>query len=77
MMDFEKIGKYNGQKLALFIFECVMAIVYVALSIILLFTPFFNRSVPGGIRIGVGIVIGLYGLFRVYRAYIKITQRNE
>ena len=69
--------KNNIQKLGLFIFECVMSLVYVALSVILLFTPFFNRSVPEGLRIGVGIVIGLYGLFRVYRAYVKITQRNE
>jgi len=76
-MDFGKIQKINGQSLGLFIFECVMAVVYVALSIILLFTSFFNRSVPGGLRIGVGIVIGLYGLFRVYRAYMKIRQRNE
>ncbi|MCL2651441.1 MAG: hypothetical protein FWD60_10520 [Candidatus Azobacteroides sp.] len=77
MMDSKKTEKFDGQKLGLFIFECVMAIVYVALSIVLLFTSFFNRSVPEGLRIGVGIVIGLYGLFRVYRAYVKITQRYE
>jgi len=76
-MNTEKTNKYNGQKFALFIFECFMAVVYVAVSIMLLFTPFFNRSVPEGLRIGVGIVIGFYGLFRVYRAYLKITQRNE
>jgi len=76
-MEFNERKKFDGQKLGLFIFECVMAVVYVALSIVLLFTSFFNRSVPEGLRIGVGIVIGLYGLFRVYRAYIKITQKNE
>ena len=75
--DSGKTDKYNGQKLASFIFECVMAVVYVVLSIILLFTSFFNRSVPEGLRIIVGIVIGLYGLFRVYRAYNKIRERNE
>jgi len=77
MEDSKKIKKNNVQQLALFVFESVMAFVYVALSIILLFTPFFNRSVPEGLRIGVGIVVGFYGLFRVYRAYVKITQKNE
>ena len=76
-MDFGEKDKYYKQRVALFIFECLMAVVYVFLSVILLFTPFFNRSVPEGLRIGVGIVIGLYGLFRVYRAYIKITQKDE
>jgi len=76
-MESNKREKIDGQKLGLFIFECAMAVVYVAFSIVLLFTSFFNRSVPEGIRIGVGIVIGLYGLFRVYRAYIKITRKNE
>ena len=77
MINSDKTNKYDGQRLGLFIFECIMAVVYVALSIILLFTSFFNRSVPDGLRIGIGIIIGLYGLFRVYRAYIKITQKNE
>ena len=76
-MDSGKTNKYDAQKLALFTFECVMAVVYVALSIVLLFTPFFDRTVPKELRIGVGIVIGIYGLFRIHRAYIKIKQRNE
>ena len=70
-------GKYNGQKLALFVFECAMAVVYVAASYVLLFTSFFNRSIHDGIRIALGVIFGLYGLFRIYRAYRKITQRNE
>ena len=76
-MDLKKNNRFNGQQLALFTFECVMAIVYVVLSIVLLFTSFFDRSVPKELRIGVGIVIGIYGLFRVHRAYTKITQKNE
>lgn len=69
--------RHSGQKLALFVFECVMAVVYVAAGYVLLFTPFFNRSIHTGIRIGLGIIFGLYGLFRIYRAYKKIAQRNE
>jgi len=76
-MDSKKPIKYTGQQLALFTFECVMAVVYVALSIVLLFTPFFDRTVPKELKIGVGIVLGIYGLFRIYRAYKKIKQRNE
>jgi len=76
-MDLEKNDKYDIRKSALFIFECAMAGLYLCLSVALLFTSFFNRTVPEGLRIGVGIVIGLYGLFRVYRAYLKITQKMD
>jgi hypothetical protein len=75
-MDPEIAEKYNGQKLGLFIFECVMSIVYLALAVILLFTPLFP-SIQGGLRIGIGILFGLYGLFRTFRAYKKITWKNE
>ena len=76
-MDSENTGKYNGQKLFLFIFECVMALAYVAISIVLLFTPLFNHRIQEGLRIGLGVVLGLYGLFRVYRAYKKLTLKYE
>ena len=71
-------NRYGGQKFALFIFECFMAVMYVLASYVFLFTHFFDNSIlPKGIRIGLGIVLGLYGFFRIYRAYKKITQRNE
>ena len=91
-MEYKNTEKYNGQRLASFIFECFMAVLYVALSIMMLFASFIYNSVQEGsirnicgkllsinevLRIIVGIVVGLYGLFRVYRAYVKITQRNE
>jgi len=77
-MDSGKMKQYNVQKLGVFIFESVMAIVYIVLSIILLFTSYFHNSViTGGLRIGLGIVLGLYGLYRVYRAYVKMKERNE
>ena len=76
-MDSEKTDKYKIQRLGLFIFECVMALLYVAVSIILLFTPLFDRSIQGGLKITLGIICGLYGLFRVYRAYNKIAWKNE
>ena len=76
-MDSKTTDKYEGQKLGLFIFECLMALVYVAMSIILLFTPLLNRFIQEGFRIGLGVMFGLYGLFRVYRAYGKITQKMK
>jgi len=77
-MDSNETDKYGGVKLALFVFECAMAIIYLALGIILLFTPLLNYTgFPSSIRIGLGIVFGLYGVFRVYRAYLKIKQQTE
>ena len=77
-MDAEKTNKYKGIKFALFVFECAMAILYVVLGIILLFTPLFNHpAFHSGLRIGLGIIFELYGVFRIYRAYVKITQQDE
>jgi len=69
--------KYKAQKLGLFIFESVMSFAYIALSIVLLFTPIFTHRIQNGLRIGLGVILGLYGLFRVYRVYVKIAQRNK
>jgi len=75
-MNFEKMRKYSGLKLISFIFETLMAGVYLALSVILLFTSYFHNFV-GGLRISLGIILGLYGLYRVYRAYVKIKEKDE
>jgi len=76
-MDFEKTDKYKVQRVSLFIFECIMALFYVAICIVLLFTPLFNHFIQKGLRIGLGVVCGLYGLFRIYRAYNKLAQKDE
>ena len=76
-MDSDNTDKYKIQKLGLFIFECAMALFYVAISVVLLFTPLFSRSIQEGLRITLGVICGIYGLFRIYRAYNKIVQRNE
>ena len=76
-MDSENTDKYMGLRLGLFIFESVMAVAYLAIGVVLLFTNFLNNRLHPGIRIGLGITLGLYGIFRVYRAYKKITQKNE
>jgi len=76
-MNSDRFDRFSGTKLGLFIFECIMALFYVAFSYILLFTPLLNNRIQEGIRIGLGIVLGIYGLYRIYIAYKKITHRNE
>ena len=76
-MDSEKTDNFKGFKLGLFVFESVMAVVYLAVSVIFIFTTYVNSYFQQGMRIVIGILFGLYGLFRVYRAYRKITQNNE
>jgi len=75
--DSDNTDKYRALKLILFIFECFMAFFYVAISIVLLFTPLFIRSIQSGLRIGLGVILGIYGVFRVYQAICKIKQKYE
>lgn len=77
-MDSENTDKYKGLNIAAFIFECVMALVYLALGIILLFTKLLSSNfsylnLGAGVRIGLGVILALYGIARVYRAYKKIS----
>ena len=77
-MDSDNTNKYNGLKsIGLFIFKCVMVIVYLAFGIVLLFTDLMNSYLQVWARIGLGIAFGLYGVFRVFRAYKKITIEND
>jgi len=72
--------KYNGLKLMSFLWESAMAVVFIVLCIILLLFPSYfqnNPVITGGIRIGLGIVFGLYGLTKVYRAYIKVKEKDD
>ena len=57
---------------ALYIFECVMSLAYLAFSVIFLFTELFIDTVSGTPRLMVGILLGIYGIFRVYRALKKL-----
>ena len=77
-MDSENGDKYKGLRLGLFMFECVMAVAYLAFGIILSLTNLLNGYLPQvWVRIGLGIAFGLYGAFRVFRAYRKITIEND
>jgi hypothetical protein len=59
-------------KLALLIFECVMAVFYLIIGSVFLFTSFYLYLISGMIRIALGIIFGLYGIFRIYRAIKKL-----
>ncbi|MDR2622256.1 MAG: hypothetical protein LBC48_06700 [Dysgonamonadaceae bacterium] len=77
-MNTEESGKYEGQRLGLFIFDCFMSVMYLILSFILLFTPLLkNWQLQDGIKIGLGVLFGLYGIFRVARATRVILRKNR
>jgi membrane protein required for beta-lactamase induction len=60
-----------------YIFECVMSLFYLAFSVIFLFTDLFEDTVYGMVRLLVGILLGIYGIFRIYRALRKLLTKEE
>jgi hypothetical protein len=77
-MNSGESSQYEGQKLGLFIFDCFMSVMYLILSIILLFTPLLkNWQIPEGVKIGLGVLFGLYGIYRVSRATKRIMRKNR
>ncbi len=60
-----------------YIFECVMSVFYIAFSVIFLFTDLFIDTVSGTIRLLVGILLGIYGIFRAYRSLRKLLAKEE
>lgn len=69
--------KNQGQKLTGYIFECTMSIFYVFFAIIFLFTNLFTNVIYGNLRIALGVLLGVYGVFRVYRAVRKMVQQHR
>lgn len=69
--------------MALVIYEAAMAILYLTLGVVLLFQPLFNSifknnmQINDGLRIMLGIILGLYGIYRVSRVIKKITQKKN
>ena len=70
-MRTENSNKLEGQKLGLLIFECVMAVLYLAFGAIFLFTSLF-ATIKGEMRIALGVLVGVYGIFRIFRAIKKM-----
>lgn len=59
--------RFQGRNLALYVFESIMAVFYLVVAYIILCTERFD-SIGKEIRLPLGILLGVYGLFRVYRA---------
>ena len=72
---------FQGRNLALYVFESVMACFYLAVAYVLLCTNRFADSIMNDIRLPLGILLGVYGLFRAYRAirrfFVKKTDAKE
>jgi hypothetical protein len=74
-MNTENSEKFNGQKLGWFIFESVMAVLYLVFAVIFLFPSLLRVQIAEqfeGIRIAIGIILGIYGIFRIFRVIRKI-----
>ena len=68
--------KVNGQSLVSFIFEAFMAVLYCVMGYVFLATELFN--VNEKVRMPLGILLSLYGLFRLYRVVKKLkTAKDE
>ena len=77
-MSSENSDGQIDQRLGLFIFDCFMSVIYLVLSITLLFTSLWNKwQMPEGVKIGLGILFGLYGIYRVARVTKRMIQRNR
>ena len=67
-------NKFDGQQLGWLIFECVMAVFYLVFAIVFLFPSLLHLSIAiqDGLRIALGIILGVYGIFRIYRVINKM-----
>jgi hypothetical protein len=76
-MRSENPNKFDGQKLGWLVFESVMAVLYLVFAVVFLFPSLFhlqlNRDVISeGMGIALGSILGVYGIFRIYRVIKKI-----
>ncbi len=72
-----KDPKVDGQKLFSLIFESVMAVLYVCVAYLLLTTQLADHLIKESFRLPLGIILGVYGIFRVYRAFKKLKSRQN
>jgi len=67
-----KTPKVDGRSLFLLVFESVMAVLYICVAYLLLFTQVFETILADGFRLPLGVLLSLYGLFRILRAAKRI-----
>jgi hypothetical protein len=74
-MNNKKADKRETQKTILLIFEAAMSVLYLVFAVIFLFPSLLHIAFSPqleGIRVALGIVLGIYGIFRVYRVIRKL-----
>jgi len=74
-MDDKKTNKWEGRELALLAFEAVMAVFYLIFAVVFLFPSLFPFQISTqfeGIRVVLGVILGVYGVFRIYRVIRKL-----
>ncbi|MDR0505802.1 MAG: hypothetical protein LBH32_03140 [Dysgonamonadaceae bacterium] len=74
----ENSNKQDNLKVRLII-ECSMAVFYMVAGYVFLFTNFLDNIISNGVfdrglKIALGIVVGFYGIFRVYRVIKKLRE---
>lgn len=73
----ESNQRFKGRNLTLYIFECTMSIMYLLIAYVLIFTEYFSDGIAGSFRLPLGILMGVYGIFRVYRAIKKLLDKDQ
>jgi len=68
MKNFNELDK---KQLTMTIFESVMSLFYLAFGIVLIATDFFS-AFGDILRISLGVIFILYGIFRIYRSCKKL-----
>ena len=74
-MENKESSKWKGQNLPFLAFEAVMAVLYLAFAVVFLFPsllPFQFSTQFESMRIVLGIILGIYGIFRIYRIIRKL-----
>ncbi len=71
-----KDPKENGYSTRV-IFESIMSLVYVFCAYVLLATDYFTYTLNEKFRIPLGIILAVYGLFRVFRAIRKLKSAKN
>ncbi|MCU0352999.1 MAG: hypothetical protein MUD08_04550 [Cytophagales bacterium] len=55
-------------------FGILMAVVYVVLGLVVIFTPLADNLMPKAAKILFGAAMALYGLFRLYRSVKQLAK---
>ena len=76
MNDRKTSNKQKGIQFGLLIFECGMAILYLFFAVVFIAPSIFHfqLNVQDSLRIMIGVIVGIYGLFRVFRCVNRIKE---